>query len=243
MRIELNLNGEETSWEVAPGTTLLAALHQASSLSAEDSCLRGHCGSCTVLLGGRPVHSCLVMAARVSGCSVTTIEGLPGEGREGLVRVIRGASLEKAIELGCSEIGWEQKKPSTVPHLERCIGRSDESSPQFGVQFVDLEVDPETGEVFLRKIVSAVDGGTMSHPLMTDKQIEGAVVQGLEYALFENDEASGPFGAKAAGEVPIDGPAQAIINAISDAVGIHINRIPATPERIWRAIKESKEES
>jgi putative selenate reductase molybdopterin-binding subunit len=155
---------------------------------------------------------------------------------------------------------------------------SDESPPPFAAQFADVEVDPETGEVFVRKMVSAVDCGTVIHPLMTEGQIEGAVAQGLGYALFEEvlldrtgrvlnpnfldykiassldvppmetilvetDEPSGPFGAKAAGEVPIDGPAPAIINAIRDAVGVRLYRIPATPERVWRAIKESKEES
>lgn len=161
---------------------------------------------------------------------------------------------------------------ATASHL------SNESPPPFAAQFADVEVDPETGEVFVRKIVSAVDCGTVIHPRMTEGQIEGAVAQALGYALFEEvlvdaggrvknanfldykiassldvppletilvetDEPSGPFGAKAAGEVPIDGPAPAIINAVHDAIGVRPYRIPATPERVWRAIKESKEES
>ena len=79
MRIELVLNGEEISWAIAPGTTLLAALREAGPLSVKRGCETGDCGSCTVLLDGQPVNSCVVMAARTSGCSVTTIEGLAGD--------------------------------------------------------------------------------------------------------------------------------------------------------------------
>jgi putative selenate reductase molybdopterin-binding subunit len=151
---------------------------------------------------------------------------------------------------------------------------SNESPPPFAAQFADVEVDPETGQVFLRKIVSAVDCGTPVHPRLVEGQIEGAVAQALGYALFEEvlldrtgkvlnpnfldykiasaldipplvtilvetDEPSGPHGAKAAGEVPIDGPAPAIVNAICDAVGVRMYRIPATHERVWRGIKEA----
>jgi putative selenate reductase molybdopterin-binding subunit len=352
-----------------------------------------------------------------------------GEGREGLVRVIRSSGLEKAIELGCEAIGWDRKRPPSAPHLKRGLGlalamqgsgiagvdwgaatvklnedgsvnlavgatdigqgsdtvlaqicaqelgipyedvrvlssdtdltpfdvgayassttyvsggavlkaarqvreqlaqiaakrwdcaaddimfaggvvtagdgrsmtvgelashalyqvkvqpmatashMSNESPPPFAAQFADVEVDPETGEVFLRRFVSAVDIGTPIHPDLVEGQVEGAVSQAIGYALFEEvivdgggrvrnanfldykiasaldmpelitilvptEEPSGPFGAKAAGEVPIDGPAPAIVNAICDAVGVRLFRIPATPERVWRQIKEAGE--
>jgi len=156
---------------------------------------------------------------------------------------------------------------ATASHL------SNESPPPFAAQFADVEVDIETGEVFVRRFVSAVDCGTPINPQMTEGQIEGAVAQALGYALFEEvqlddhgkvrnpnfldyklatamdmpelvtllvpaPEPTGPYGAKAAGEVPIDGPAPAIINAIADAVGVRITRLPATPERVWRALGE-----
>lgn len=80
MKIELTLNGQETSWDLAPGTTLLTALRDAGRLSVKRGCESGDCGSCTVLLDGQPVNSCVVMAARASGCSVTTLEGLAANG-------------------------------------------------------------------------------------------------------------------------------------------------------------------
>jgi putative selenate reductase molybdopterin-binding subunit len=150
---------------------------------------------------------------------------------------------------------------------------SNDSPPPFAAQFAEVEVDIETGQVHLVKLVSAVDCGTPIHPKLAEGQVEGAVAQALGYALFEEvlldrtgkvlnpnfldykiassldvpemvtilvptDEPSGPFGAKAAGEVPIDGPAPAIVNAICDAVGVRMYRIPATPERVWRGLKE-----
>jgi putative selenate reductase molybdopterin-binding subunit len=153
---------------------------------------------------------------------------------------------------------------------------SNESPPPFAAQFADVEVDSETGQVFVRHFVSAVDVGTAVHPHLVEGQVEGAVAQALGYALMEEvlldgrgcvlnprfldykipcaqdmpqmttilvptHEPSGPFGAKAAGEVPIDGPAPAIVNAIADAVGVRMYRIPATPERLWRALRESAE--
>jgi len=155
---------------------------------------------------------------------------------------------------------------ATASHL------SNDSPPPFAAQFADVEVDTGTGQVFVRRFVSAVDGGTIIHPLLAEGQIEGAVAQALGYALCEevlldgqgrvlnpnfldykivtaldmpemetilvpSDEPSGPFGAKALGEVPIDGPAPAIINAIRDAIGVRLYRIPATPERVWRALQ------
>lgn len=58
-----------------------------------------------------------------------------------------------------------------------------------------------------------------------------------EVYFVETVEPSGPFGAKAAAEVGMDGVAPAVRNAVLDAVGVGINEIPLTPERVWRAIR------
>jgi putative selenate reductase molybdopterin-binding subunit len=52
-------------------------------------------------------------------------------------------------------------------------------------------------------------------------------------------EESGPFGAKAVAEIPKDGVAPALRNAIVDATGVRINNIPFTPERVWRALQDA----
>ncbi len=59
----------------------------------------------------------------------------------------------------------------------------------------------------------------------------------LEAILVQTMEPSGPFGAKAVAEIPKDGVAPAMRNAIADATGVRINNIPFTPERVWRALQ------
>ena len=61
----------------------------------------------------------------------------------------------------------------------------------------------------------------------------------LEAILVQTMEASGPFGAKAIAEIPKDGVAPAIRNAIADATGVRIADIPFTPERVWNALQEA----
>ena len=57
----------------------------------------------------------------------------------------------------------------------------------------------------------------------------------IEVALVEEPYPHGPFGAKGVGELPMDGGAPAIASAIEDALGIHVDRVPATPERLLEA--------
>lgn len=63
----------------------------------------------------------------------------------------------------------------------------------------------------------------------------------IERFIIPTIDPSGPFGAKAAAEIPTDGVAPAVINAIYDATGVRLREIPATPERVWRSMqKESR---
>ncbi len=59
----------------------------------------------------------------------------------------------------------------------------------------------------------------------------------LETIFVETFEPSHPFGVKAVAEIPMDGVAPAVGNAILDAIGVNVDEIPLTPERVWRAIK------
>ncbi len=80
--IELTVNGERHEVAVEPQETLLEVLRQQLDLTgAKEGCGTGECGSCTVLLDGRPVLSCLVLAMECRGKAITTIEGLGAEGR------------------------------------------------------------------------------------------------------------------------------------------------------------------
>ena len=75
--IQLTVNGEEHEVGVTPHQTLLEVLRDDLYLTgAKEGCGEGACGTCTVLLDGKPVRSCLILAVEVQGKEVTTIEGL-----------------------------------------------------------------------------------------------------------------------------------------------------------------------
>jgi carbon-monoxide dehydrogenase small subunit len=79
--IRLKVNGREGQVEVEPRQTLLDALRNSLGLTGtKEGCGTGNCGSCTVLLNGKAVNSCLVFAVEAAGQEITTIEGLYQEG-------------------------------------------------------------------------------------------------------------------------------------------------------------------
>ena len=76
-KIELVVNGRRRTLAVEPRTTLVEALRDTLGMTGTKiGCNQGQCGACTVLLDGRSVNSCLVLALSVDGGQVTTIEGL-----------------------------------------------------------------------------------------------------------------------------------------------------------------------
>ena len=79
--VALDVNGETHILEIEPRRSLLDALRTDLQLTgAKKGCDQGTCGACTVLVDGEPVLSCLTLALVCEGHSVTTIEGLGGEG-------------------------------------------------------------------------------------------------------------------------------------------------------------------
>jgi carbon-monoxide dehydrogenase small subunit len=78
--IALTINGESAELHVAPWRSLLDALRVEGGLTGtKKGCDVGDCGACTVLLDGKPVNACLVLAVEAEGCDLRTIEGLqPG---------------------------------------------------------------------------------------------------------------------------------------------------------------------
>jgi len=92
VNVKVVLNGEPRSFDVPPGRRLLDLLREDAGLTgSKEGCGAGECGACTVLLDGKPVPSCLVLAASCDGHEVVTVEGLAAGGRlhpfqEALVR-------------------------------------------------------------------------------------------------------------------------------------------------------------
>jgi len=79
--ITLTINGELRSVDVEPNDILLYVLRDKLGVkSPKIGCERGDCGTCTILLNGKPVRSCLILAIEVDGQEITTVEGLSQDG-------------------------------------------------------------------------------------------------------------------------------------------------------------------
>lgn len=80
--VGFKLNGVSYTLEVKTRQTLLEVLRNELGLTGTKvGCESGDCGSCTVLLDGKPVNACLVLAVQADGCDVTTVEGLENGGK------------------------------------------------------------------------------------------------------------------------------------------------------------------
>jgi len=80
MEVRFQLNGDDRVVEAGGSQSLLALLRDGLELpGSKNACEQGECGSCTVIMDGQAVCSCLVLAADVDGAEVTTVEGL-GDG-------------------------------------------------------------------------------------------------------------------------------------------------------------------
>jgi aerobic carbon-monoxide dehydrogenase small subunit len=76
-KIKLTVNGESYELSVAPWRTLLEVIREDLGLTGtKEGCGQGECGACTVLLDGKTVNSCLLLAVQADGKQITTIEGL-----------------------------------------------------------------------------------------------------------------------------------------------------------------------
>jgi carbon-monoxide dehydrogenase large subunit len=150
----------------------------------------------------------------------------------------------------------------------------------FGAHICEVEVDPATGSVELKKYVAVDDCGNVINPLVVEGQLHGGIAQGIAQALFEEvayDPESGQLmsgtlaeylvptaneiptpvldrtitpspsnelGVKGIGEAGTIAASAAVINAIVDALkplGISHVDMPASPDRLWKQIREAQE--
>ncbi len=175
-----------------------------------------------------------------------------------------------------SRVSLEELAMEMVPaneplaHARVILAQPQSQNLQYMGQAAEVEVDPETGQVQVRKVVSVQETGTIINALGHQGQIDGGMVQGLGYALTEElvleegrvtnthlgdyrlptvrdipelvtinlMEAAGvgPYDAKGIGELPCVPTAPAIANAVADAIGVPIMRLPITAERILVAM-------
>ncbi|MEM2025212.1 MAG: (2Fe-2S)-binding protein [Desulfurococcaceae archaeon] len=80
MHVKFKLNGKPVELEVEPWEVLINTLRFKLKIkSVKRGCERGECGSCTILLDGMPVTSCMILTAQIDRREVTTVEGLMGD--------------------------------------------------------------------------------------------------------------------------------------------------------------------
>ena len=98
MRVNLTVNGERHELELAPLARLADVLRDTLGLvGTKIGCGEGACGACAVLLDGRSVNSCLLLAAAAEGHEIETIEGLS---RDGLTPIQQTFVAEDAVQCG-----------------------------------------------------------------------------------------------------------------------------------------------
>jgi carbon-monoxide dehydrogenase small subunit len=135
--ILLSVNGETLEVEIEPQMTLLEILREKLYLTgAKEACGEGDCGSCTVLIDGKAVLSCIYLAVEAQGKKIETVEGL---GKPGDLHPVQSAFIEHgAIQCGFCTSGMimagkglldEKPRPSRQEirtaiggHLCRCTG-------------------------------------------------------------------------------------------------------------------------
>jgi aerobic carbon-monoxide dehydrogenase small subunit len=105
MRIALRVNGEEHEADVWAGESLLYVLRERLGLpGSKNACEQGECGSCSVMLDGTLVCSCLVLGAQAAGREVVTVEGLGHYGA--LHRVQNAFASTGAVQCGFCTPGF-----------------------------------------------------------------------------------------------------------------------------------------
>ncbi len=181
-----------------------------------------------------------------------------------------------AVALSWAEVAAHAKERSVELDVSSRFVASNATYP-FGTHVAVVEVDTETGDVRLIRLVACDDAGTILNPLLTDGQLHGGIAQGVAQALLEQvayDEDGNPrtanladyafisaaelpmfelvehetptpvnpLGAKGIGESGTTGSTPAVQSAVVDALshlGVRHIEMPATPERVWRAIQGS----
>ncbi|MEM4727996.1 MAG: (2Fe-2S)-binding protein [Candidatus Bathyarchaeia archaeon] len=137
MRISFKLNGRDVTCEARDNISLLDLLRRELGVkSVKKGCDQGECGACTVLLDGSPVNSCLILAPKLEGREVTTVEGLQ---KDPIMRRLVDSFIEDgAIQCGFCTPGMllsayallrdnqrptiDEVKRAIVGNLCRCTG-------------------------------------------------------------------------------------------------------------------------
>jgi aldehyde oxidoreductase len=290
---ELGLDGEITVFFSAPdygqGTTTVMAQLAAEALNlprdrlhmvnadtalAPDSGIQGASRS-TYWVGGAVVKATEVLKDRILNTAAEMLDCAP----ESLVLSVEAVTPLDGPSLPLADVAAEMERigqprkaqgvfaPGVGPHLQ------EDTRPEYlpffvtGAHLAEVDVNMETGQVEVLRVVAAHDVGRAINPQSVQGQVEGAILMSLgatlmeeylpgissgfsnyylptmrctpeiEVVLVEVASRWGPLGVKGLGEAATLPTAPAVLNGICDATGARIRELPVTPERMLAAIR------
>ncbi|MBI5486054.1 MAG: xanthine dehydrogenase family protein molybdopterin-binding subunit [Deltaproteobacteria bacterium] len=224
----------------------------------------------------------LPWAAKELGCAEDAVEFHDGSvwrkdepGKSAPIdKLVRTAHFREQGEMFVGQCFYDPPNQFQDPKMRGNVS----ASYSFAAHAVRVRVDPETGKVKILKFVAAHDIGKVINRLGLEGQIEGAIAQGIGYALteqlridggrvanasfldykmlnaadlpedveihfIESADPAGPYGAKGVSEAGLIPTAAAIANAIRDATGVRLHRLPMSPESVLAAIRAGEQEA
>ena len=137
MNIEFNVNGQDYKMDICPTMRLVDLLRGKLGLTGtKEGCGEGECGSCTVIMNGKAVNSCLVLAGQIRGQKILTIEALEKQGKMDRLQetFINNSAIQcgyctpgmlmsaKALLMANSNPSEEEIKIAISGNLCRCTG-------------------------------------------------------------------------------------------------------------------------
>jgi CO/xanthine dehydrogenase Mo-binding subunit len=177
---------------------------------------------------------------------------------------------EACAKHGDLEISVQYQEPGAIFWDDQKYRGDAYGAYSWAVYVAEVSVDTLTGEINVDRFTPLQEVGRVLHPVLAAGQIEGGVLQGIGFALYEkvifrdgamiNNQMTnyivptsmdvppidvlfeevpyehGALGAKGIGELPMDGPAPAILNAVEDALGISFRHVPVLPEDVLLAL-------
>jgi len=203
----------------------------------------------TYMAGGAMVDAVEQLKQAMADAGTRTFEGLKAAGKP-----VRYMGTKKTLEEGALD-----PETGQGPGYE---------SQVHAIQLAEVEVSIETGEVKVIKMTTAVDSGPVIHPQNMEGQLEGGMDMGAGYAIREEyihgqskdwltfkfptmktafdmeviiretPRMNGTLGSTGVGEMTMVPTAPAVINAVRDACGARITHLPATPDKIKKALAE-----
>ena len=230
-----------------------------------------YASSTTIITGGAVKSAAEKVRAQVLSLAAKMLD-TPVENLEcGNNQVVSKDEPRRAVSM--TDVGLQALYREKLQIMDAASHFNTDSPPPFSATFAEVAVDTQTGKVRVEHLVTAVDPGVAINPMQAEGQVEGAVTQGLGFALTEDlmldeegrplnanfldykifsakdmpklttilvetEEPLGPYGAKSVSEVPINGVAPAIANAIYHATGVRIRKLPIRAEDMLRALSD-----